>query len=170
MNIVLTGFMGTGKSAVGRHLAAELHVPFVDVDSAIAKKAGQSINDLFATQGEEVFRKLETEVLGDLAKLEKTVISTGGGALLEPRNRDVLQKNGILVCLTAKVGTVLERLKDDMTRPLLSGENLEQRVERLMNERQSIYDLCPIQVDTSGKTIAQVAEEIIQRVSPQWQA
>ena len=75
----------------------------------------------------------------------------------------------MLICLTAKMGTLLERLKDDLTRPLLAGENLEQKVERLMNERRDVYNLCPVQVDTDGKTISQVAQEIIQKVSPQWQ-
>jgi shikimate kinase len=168
MNIVLTGFMGTGKTVVGRHLAQELHAPFVDVDSAIVKKAGKPIKDIFATQGEDTFRALENEVIAELSRDDKTVIATGGGALLDAQNRTNLQKNGILVCLTARMGTLLERLKDDLTRPLLAGENIEQKVERLMQERQSIYNACPIQVDTDGKTIAQVAEEIIQKVSPKW--
>lgn len=170
MNIVLTGFMGTGKSAVGRHLAAELHVPFVDLDTAIAKKAGKTINDIFAAQGEAAFREFERDVITEISGQDKTVIATGGGALMDPKNREQLQKNGILICLTARMGTLLERLKDDLTRPLLNGENVEQKIERLMKERQSVYNLCPVQVDTDGKTIAQVAAEIIQKVSPKWQA
>src|SRR5258706_701747 len=169
MNIVLTGFMGTGKSVVGRHLATELHVPFVDVDQAITKKAGKPIKEIFAAEGESAFRKFENDVITELAAQDKTVIATGGGALLNDKNREALQKNGILICLTARIGTLLERLKDDLTRPLLSGENLEQKVERLMTERQSVYNLCPIQVDTEGKTIAEVADEIIQKVAPKWQ-
>jgi len=170
MNIVLTGFMGTGKSVVGRHLAAELHVDFVDVDNAITKKAGKPIRDIFATEGEGAFRQFENEVIAELSKQDKTVIATGGGALLDEKNRVALEKNGILVCLTARMGTLLERLKDDLTRPLLSGENLEQKVERLMTERQAIYNVCPVQIDTENKTIAQVAKEIIQKVQPQWQS
>ncbi len=168
MNIVLTGFMGTGKTAVGRHLAAELHANFVDVDMMIAQKAGRSINDIFSGDGEAAFRKQESVVIQEVAAQDKTVIATGGGALMDPANRENLAKNGILVCLSARMGTLLERLKDDLTRPLLTGESLEQRVERLMAERQAIYNLCPVQVDTDGKTIAQVAEEIIRKVSPQW--
>lgn len=80
----------------------------------------------------------------------------------------MLQANGILVCLTAKIGTLLERLKDDLTRPLLAGESLESKITRLMKERQDIYNLCPIQIDIDGKTIAQVAREIIEKVRPQW--
>jgi shikimate kinase len=168
MNIVLTGFMGTGKTAVGRHLAAELHADFVDVDMTIAQKAGRPIKDIFTSDGEAAFRKEESAVIQEVAAQDKTVIATGGGALMNAANRENLAKNGILVCLTARMGTLLERLKEDMTRPLLAGENLEQRVERLMAERQAVYDLCPVQVDTDGKSIAQVAEEIIRKVSPQW--
>jgi len=135
MNIVLTGFMGTGKSVVGRHVAQELRTPFVDVDLAITKKAGASIKDIFATKGESAFRAFESDVIAELASQDKTVIATGGGALLDPKNLENLQQNGILVCLTARVGTLLERLKEDLTRPLLAGENVEQKVERLMKER-----------------------------------
>jgi len=154
---------------VGRHLAAELRASFVDVDLAITKKAGKSIQSIFASQGEAAFRELESAVIAEVAGQDNTVIATGGGALLDPKNREKLQNNGILICLTAKMGTLLERLKDDLTRPLLAGENLEQKVERLMKERQDVYNLCPIQIDTDGKTIAQAAQEIIRKVSPQWQ-
>ena len=169
MNIVLTGFMGTGKSAVGRHLADKLHAPFSDVDSAIAKKAGKTIKDIFSSAGEPAFRKLESDVIAELSAQDKTVIAAGGGALMNPTSREHLEKNGILVCLTARTGTLLERLKDDLTRPLLEGENLEQKMDRLMKERQAIYDLCPVQIDTDGKTIPQVAEEIIQKIAPKWE-
>jgi shikimate kinase len=168
MNIVLTGFMGTGKSAVGRHLAAELHVPFVDIDAVIVKKAGKSIKEIFSGDGEAVFRKLERNVIAEISALDKSIIATGGGALMDESNRQNLSRNGTLVCLTARTGTLLERLKDDPTRPLLAGENVEQKVERLMKERQSVYALCPVQIDTEGKSIAQVASEIIKKVSPQW--
>jgi len=108
-------------------------------------------------------------VIAELSTQDKTVIATGGGALMDPVNRKNLEKNGILICLTARTGTLLDRLKDDLTRPLLSGENLEQKMERLMKERQVAYSLCPVQVDTDSKTIAQVAEEIIAKVSAKWQ-
>jgi shikimate kinase len=170
MNIVLTGFMGTGKSAVGRHLADQLHIPFIDMDVVISKKARLSVSDIFKTKGEAAFRTLEREAVLELSGMDKTVIATGGGVLLDPKNREHLQMNGILVCLTAKMGTLLERLKEDPTRPLVSGENLEQNVDRLMKERQSIYNSCPIQIDTENKSIAQVSAEIIKEVSSQWQA
>src|SRR5688572_32419312 len=112
MNIVLTGFMGTGKTLVGRRLAEELGLGFVDIDEAIEKRVGRSVRVIFETQGETAFRALEAEVIGELASRDRTVIATGGGALLNPQNRRNLEKNGILVCLRARTATVLERLKD----------------------------------------------------------
>ena len=101
---------------------------------------------------------------------KKAVISTGGGALMNPQNREFLEKNGILVCLTARTGTLLERLKNDLTRPLLAGENMEERINRLMQERESVYAMCPIQVTTDDKTIEQAAQEVIQKITPLWKA
>jgi shikimate kinase len=170
MNIVLTGFMGTGKTAVGRRLAEQLHLQFVDVDATVVKRAGRPIHEIFAAKGEAAFRELESAVIAEVASGDKTVIATGGGALINPKNREHLQRQGILVCLTARVGTLLDRLKDDVTRPLLAGENLSERLERLMKERQTVYDLCQVQVATDDKTIAEVAEEIIQKISPRWRA
>src|SRR5947208_6951434 len=105
MNIVLTGFMGTGKTAVGRYLAADLHAPFIDLDTVIAKKAGASIKEIFATQGENAFRALECQTIAEIAHQDKTVIATGGGALSDSKNRELLESNGVLVCLTARMGT-----------------------------------------------------------------
>src|SRR5882724_2390150 len=113
MNIVLTGFMGTGKTAVGRHLAAELKAKFVDVDMLIAQKAGRSIRDIFESEGEAAFRKQENAVIREVVAGDKQVIATGGGALMDASSRETLKKNSILVCLTAKMGTLLERLKGD---------------------------------------------------------
>jgi len=169
MNIVLTGFMGTGKTAVGRQLSERLQVPFVDLDALIARKAGRPIAEIFETQGEAAFRDLESQLIEEVSSNDRTVIATGGGALLNVKNREILQRRGLLVCLTARVGTLLDRLKDDGTRPLLAGEDLSQRVERLMNERQAVYAQCPIQVATDGKTIADVTAEILLKIQPQWQ-
>lgn len=168
MNIVLVGFMGTGKSAVGRYLAAELHVPFADVDATIAEKVGKTIKDIFAEAGEAKFRRFENETIAELAQQDKTVIATGGGALLDEKNREMLQRNGILVCLTARLNTLLERLRHDLVRPMLAGEDLERKVKQLMEERQSVYNSCPLQVGTDDETVAQVSSEIIEKVSPLW--
>jgi shikimate kinase len=170
MNIVLTGFMGTGKSTVGRRVADLLKIPFFDVDETIKRQTGRTIADLFRDRGESGFRVLESATIQELSMQLKAVIATGGGALMNPQNREFLEKNGVLVCLSARTGTLLERLKDDLTRPLLAGENTEQRMERLMQERQAVYAMCPIQIQTDEKTIDQVAREVVEKVTPRWQA
>jgi shikimate kinase len=168
MNIVLTGFMGTGKTTVGRRLAEDLRVPLLDVDASIEKEAGRSIRDIFEKEGEAHFRSLESQAIVRLCQNDRVVISTGGGALLYPENRDVLKKNGFIVCLSARAGTVLERLMDDMTRPLLAGENPALRIERLMKERDWVYTLCDLQIHTDDRTIADVAKAIIDGVGTRW--
>lgn len=170
MNIVITGFMGTGKTTVGRRVAELLKLPFFDVDDSIKRQTGHTIADLFRLKGESAFRALESATVQELSMQDKAVIATGGGSLMNPQNREFLEKRGILVCLTARSGTLLERLKDDLTRPLLAGETMPERVDRLMQERQAVYAMCPIQIATDGKTINQVAEEVVQQVTPRWQA
>jgi shikimate kinase len=168
MNIVLTGFMGTGKTAVGRRVADALHCAFEDVDRLIERRSGRSVEAIFSSEGEAAFRKLEADTIVELVKRDHIVISTGGGALIDPVNHEQLTKNGLLICLTARVGTLLERLKNDGTRPLLAGENLESRLERLMKERESVYARCPVQIMTDGKTISEVTAEIIEKIKPSW--
>ncbi len=170
MNVVLTGFMGTGKSTVGRRVAEMLKIPFFDVDDKISRQTGHSIAQLFQEKGEASFRALESATIQELSMQEKAVIATGGGALMNPQNRDFFEKRGILVCLTARTGTLLERLKNDFTRPLLAGENMQQRIDRLMQERQAVYAMCPVQVATDDKTIIQVAEEVVAKITPLWKA
>jgi shikimate kinase len=170
MNIVLTGFMGTGKSAVGRRVAERLNAAFLDVDASIKKRAGKSVAQIFSEHGEPAFRDLERQVISELSTQDRAVIATGGGALMDPDNRKNLERSGYLICLTARTGTLLERLKDDVTRPLLAGENLPMKIDRLMKERESVYALCPMQIATDGKTIDQVADEIVQKVTPKWKA
>jgi len=170
VNIVITGFMGTGKTTVGRRVAELLKLPFFDVDDSIKRQTGHTIADLFRLKGESAFRALESATVQELSMQDKAVIATGGGSLMNPQNREFLEKRGILVCLTARSGTLLERLKDDLTRPLLAGETMPERVDRLMQERQAVYAMCPIQIATDGKTINQVAEEVVQQVTPRWQA
>ena len=167
MNVVLTGFMGTGKSCVGRRLSETLHVPFLDVDEAIEQRSGRKIADLFSTEGEAAFRAIERQVVLEISQTKSSVIATGGGALLDARNREALEKNGTLVCLTATPATLVQRLHSDSKRPLLKGEGpLVERIERLLKERQSIYQSCPLHVATDGKSIAQVVEAVFNAIQP----
>lgn len=160
--------MGTGKTAVGRHLAERLKASFHDVDALIVKRAGKPVAQIFAEEGEPAFRELERQVIAELATKDHAVIATGGGALVDSANRTALERSSLLVCLTARTGTLLERLKDDVTRPLLAGEDLSAKIERLMKERESVYAACRYQVATDGKTIAEVAGDILQKVESQW--
>ena len=168
MNIVLTGFMGTGKTTVGRRVAEVLSAAFLDVDATIEKETGHSVRHLFEDRGEVHFRALERDTIARLAAWDHAVISTGGGALLDPDNRVALKKNGFLVCLTARTGTLLERLKEDMTRPLLVGEDPAGRIERLMRERNGVYALCDLQIQTDGRTIEEVSTSIVDVVKKRW--
>ncbi len=170
MNLVLTGFMGTGKSVVGRRVAERLRVPFFDVDQTIRKTAGMSVSEIFDQKGEAAFRELESATLAELAQKDRIVIAAGGGALINPANRRLLEGRTILVCLTARTGTLLERLKNDLTRPLLQGEDLGQRIDRLMKDREAVYAACPIQIATDGRTIEEVAEDILGQIRSRWEA
>ena len=155
-NIVLTGFMGTGKSTVGKLVARRLKWPFVDSDEEIVRRAGLPIPQIFAQLGEPHFREIEREVCRALAGRQQTVIATGGGMLVDPTNREVMQASGLVVCLSASSKTLARRLRNDGSRPLASGD-----WRSLLARRQAAYDSIPYQVDTSGRKAADVAAEII---------
>ncbi|NWG17366.1 MAG: shikimate kinase [Chloroflexi bacterium] len=156
-NIVLTGFMGTGKTTVGQMVAEHLGRPFVDTDAEIVRQAGKSIAEIFATDGEPAFRHVERRLCRFLAAQGGLVIATGGGMLVDAGNRDVMLASGIVVCLTAHPDTILARLQDDPTeRPLLRGD-----WRALMEQRRAAYAAIPCQVETTGKTPEQVAREVL---------
>lgn len=140
-NIILIGFMGSGKTSVGEYLAERLGFQFCDTDRLIEQKAGDTINHIFAVHGEEYFRSLETDLLKELKPvLEHTVLSTGGGLPLREVNSNLLKEMGYVVYLKASKQTTLERLAGDTTRPLLQGEDREQKVEKLLTGRIPIYE------------------------------
>jgi shikimate kinase len=139
-NIILIGFMGAGKSSVGRMYSEIYQVPLLDTDELIEAEAGMTISKIFETQGEEAFRATETRVLERLlAETDHTVISVGGGLPLREENRRILKELGKVVFLRVKEKTVLQRLKGDTTRPLLQGDHVQQRVHELMTYRNPIY-------------------------------
>ena len=121
-NIVITGFMGTGKSTVGQMLAARLGRRFVDMDVILSARAGKAISAIFAEEGEAVFRSAEATLCAELAQERGLVISTGGGALVSAENRDALGASGVLVCLNASADEILRRLAATADRPLLGDE------------------------------------------------
>jgi shikimate kinase / 3-dehydroquinate synthase len=160
-NIILTGFMGTGKSSVGREVADRLGRPFVDLDDMIVKQAGKPIPEIFATDGEAAFRALEDQMCQELKEPSGQVIATGGGAVLNPANREALEAGGTVVCLEASPDVIARRLARGDGRPMLSGFSPGARIAELLAERASAYAVLPHHLDTSALSIAQAAERVM---------
>lgn len=137
-NIVLCGFMGSGKSVTGKLIAEKLGFTFVDMDSFLEKQSGMSVNDIFKTLGEPSFRRMETEAAKQLGQKDSLVIATGGGAVLNPQNVNYLKANGIVFLLNVTADTVKNRLKNDASRPLLAKDK-ENTIENLLSERKAAY-------------------------------
>jgi shikimate kinase len=163
-HIFLTGFMGSGKTSVGRVLARRLGCPFVDLDQVIVDTAGCSIKDIFAAQGEPAFRELESQALQKVAQGDPCIVSTGGGVVLATANRAVMRSCGSIVNLTASVEAIAARLSGDSERPLLQGDPSFERVRTMMELREPCYADADLRIDTSDKLVAAVAEEIIKNV------
>jgi shikimate kinase len=161
MNIVLTGFMGTGKSAVGQLIARKLGWQFFDTDALIEDETGLSIAVIFARHGEPYFRELESRTVMLLSLLDTSVISCGGGVVLKKENMDELEQRGIIVCLTASPKTILERIKHEQNRPLLQGKDPLSRVQELLTARADCYGRAHVTVATDVKTVEAIADEII---------
>jgi shikimate kinase len=165
-NIFLIGPMGSGKSAVGRQLAKQLHLSFYDSDVEIELRTGVNIPYIFEREGEAGFREREREVIDSLTQLQDVVIATGGGAILLPQNREYLSARGIVVYLRASIQQQLERTRHGKHRPLLYTDDPEARLRELMTFRAPLYEsLAAVIVDTDGRQVRAVADEISQRVS-----
>ena len=163
MNVVLCGMMGAGKTTIGIKIAEITGRRWYDTDGMIVDKYGK-ISDIFEYYGEAHFRRLETEIVKELATMDGLVISTGGGLVLKSENNEVLQKNGKIVFLRASLETLARRLRVDGTRPLLqtSTESIRDRLERLMKERAPIYaHVADFVVDVDDKTPQEIAQEIV---------
>jgi len=163
-NIVLTGFMGTGKTAVGRELSRLLSMKLVDVDTEIEKSRQMTINEIFKQFGELRFREIETEMIRKLSERKDVIISTGGGAVLRQENVDVLREQGIIVCLMATPETILKRTSHSSHRPLLQVEDPFGKIKELLDFRRPFYEKADIMIDTDGKTPREIAEEIIDKM------
>jgi shikimate kinase len=164
-NIILTGFMATGKSAVGRRLATILGRRFVDTDELIVARQGCSVADIFRVHGEACFRRLEAEVARELALAEGLVVATGGKMLLDPENAEVLGRTGRIFCLTAEPKAILARVEADTEsrRPLLETEDRLARITALLKARAAGY-ACFEAIDTTGKSPEEIAREIAARI------
>ncbi|MGM9570800.1 MAG: shikimate kinase [bacterium] len=162
MNIVLLGFMGTGKSTVGKYLAEKLGRIFVELDKEIEVSAGMSIPAIFNNYGEEHFRDLETAEIRKWCRQDNLVIATGGGAVVRSQNRAYLKENGLLVCLKATPEAILERIKYDRNRPLLNVPDKLAKIKELMALRKQIYqEAADYTLDCSELSSMQVVEHII---------
>lgn len=158
--IFLTGFMGCGKTSVGRVLSDRMGLPFIDLDQEIVREAGASIREIFAGQGEPAFRLLETRVLARVAAGPCAVVSTGGGAVIAPENRDVMRRSGCIVNLTATVEALAARVSGDSERPLLQDDASMQRIRAMLEAREEFYADADLRIDTTTKTVPAVAAEI----------
>lgn len=160
-NIVLCGFMGSGKTVTGKLLAKSLGLAFVDMDEYIEKSNGMTVNEIFAKYGEAEFRRMETEAARLLGKGEGTVIACGGGAVLRPENVTFLKANGDLFYLSVTADTVKSRLKNDTTRPLLKDDKAN-AIITLLNSREPIYLSVADHIIDSNGTKESAAEQITQ--------
>jgi shikimate kinase len=167
MNIVLIGYRGTGKSAVGRVLAHRLRRKLVSTDAEVVKHAGQSIADIVAQQGWEHFRDLESAVCRDLAGRNDVIIDTGGGAILRRENVEALKKNGRFWWLTAEIDTIARRIGHDNQRPSLTGtRSFVEEISEVLAERLPKYRAAADStISTEGLSVSQVAERILQQIA-----
>jgi len=165
-NIALIGFMGTGKTAVGRLLAEKLGKEFIELDVLIEKKAGKTIPEIFKQDGEIAFREREIEATREVGENENAVIACGGGIVLNQINVDRLRKHSVIVYLTASPEVILKRTSSDKDeRPLLVAEDKATKVERLLKFRQPFYErAADITVDTSELEVTEVVEQILKEV------
>lgn len=160
-NIILFGFMGTGKTAVARRLGERLARPVIEMDDLIEKREGMPISRIFAERGEEYFRKRERELVRKLALARGNIIATGGGVVLDPANIRDLAREGRAVCLTARLEVILARVAGESHRPLLECADRREAIEKLLKSRRSCYELVPQQIDTSSLNPEEVADRIL---------
>ncbi|NLJ96140.1 MAG: shikimate kinase [Clostridiales bacterium] len=166
-NIILIGFMGSGKSSVGKLLANKVNYDFMDTDELIEVKQGTTISEIFSTNGEEYFRDLETDLLLSLKdKMRKTVLSTGGGMPIRDKNIKLLRKMGQVIYLSASKNTIIERVSKDTSRPLLNVNNIGETVDRLLGLRIPIYEkAADIIINTDKFSLEDIVAKILQALN-----
>jgi shikimate kinase len=152
--------MGSGKSTVGRLVAQDLDFQFVDTDSLIEERAGISVAEIFATEGEAAFRQLERETILGLAEKERLVIATGGGAIMDPENLASLKSHALVVCLWANAESIHERTKHQTHRPLLQGEDPLGAIRTMLAEREPVYKQADVIVNTELRPQREVVAQV----------
>lgn len=165
INVMLIGFMGVGKTSVSRELSKKLDMPEIDMDKIIVDRENKSINDIFTENGEEYFRKIETECLIDIQKSKGYIVSCGGGVVVKDENINHMKDGGVILLLTATPDTVYKRVKDDDSRPILKGNKNVEFIEQLMNKRKDRYlAVADIIISTDDKTISEIVDEITDKL------
>jgi shikimate kinase len=159
-NIVLVGFMGTGKTAVAKKLAAELGMKYVSIDAIVETRERRAIKDIFDKDGEAYFRRIEKEVVLEISGRPGQVIDPGGGVVLDEENIKNLKKNGVVVCLWAEPEIIRQRTARSARRPLLNVKDPMGRIKELLEYRRPFYMKADIHIETDGVSVSRVVEKI----------
>lgn len=160
-NIVLVGFMGTGKTTIGTALARRLEMTYISTDNLIEKREKSTINEIFSKRGEDYFRDVESSVIRDISCRDGLVVDTGGGVVIRDDNMALLRSNGVVISLTADADTILERTKKYKHRPLLNVEDPKRKVKELLDKRAPLYAKAGHEIDTGKLTVRQVIDQIV---------
>ncbi|GFE69745.1 shikimate kinase [Chroococcus sp. FPU101] len=160
LSIFLVGMMGTGKTTVGQILAKQLNYRFFDTDVLIERVTQQSISEIFAEQGEDEFRDIESQILMQVCAYTKSVVATGGGSVIHRMNWSYL-RHGLVIWLDVPINVLIERLSTDITRPLLQESDLKHKLETLMEQRRSLYAEADLHISIEN---AQTPEEIVNQI------
>jgi len=160
-NIFLVGFMGAGKTTVGRVLAEKIGYSCVDPDQVLEENAGSTISVIFSEYGEDYFRDLESKTLESISEGERQVIATGGGVVIRDRNWEIMKEAGLTVYLKAPIEVLYERIKDSTNRPLLQVENPLERASELLDSREHMYQKADLIIDSEKLSVREVADELV---------
>jgi len=161
VNLALIGFMGTGKTSVGRLVADQLRFDYLDTDELIQARTGRTITDIFARDGEPAFRALEQQVTEELASRGRTLIATGGGLPTNPANLASLKKHALVVCLWSSPEKIWERVKSQTHRPLLHGPDPQKKIRDLLAAREPFYRQADVLINTDIRSVREVAQQVV---------
>ncbi len=166
MNIVIIGFMATGKTIVGRKLAKKINMEFIDTDKLIEQKEKMSINKIFSEKGEDCFRELEKNLIKKISRKNNVVISTGGGVVLFSENMTRLRRNGIVICLKTRPEIILRRVEFQKgIRPLLNKSNPLKEIRDILKKREVYYKQADIFIDTTDFNVNKIVKKILKEIS-----
>ena len=159
------GFMGSGKSTVSRHMSQMLDIPKIEMDDLLAERAGKPITQIFAEDGEEAFRQMETDLLREIGAGDPVLVSCGGGVVLRPENVEIMKASGTILMLSATPETIFERVRHSTKRPILNGNMNVEFIAELMAKRDSVYRAAAdVTVIIDGKTSDVIARELVERI------